>query len=286
MLAIPGTEAVVISTGAPTSHTPLGIKAMEAGKHVFIEKPLCTSPQEVAALRQAQDRTGRIVGVGHSHALGDGLVHAARQVMAAGTLGTIATYEVNSSHSGGLEIKPGDWRGDEKANPGGMLFQCGCHALHSLHEIFGPIQSVSAMMRYDVNPNTTTADVACVIVRHTSGMIGTLNCYHVTAYNHSFRLFGTHGNLYVDTHHNKAHFQARKRNLPESIEPFALDPIPANGALMNLLDWARAIRQGTPANPSLEDGIAAVMPIFAAELSSKTGRHVEVRELEQAANGR
>jgi len=46
-----------------------------------------------------------------------------------------------------------------RANPGGMLFQCGVHALHELMFYFGPIRRVMALMRYDIH-TTATADVA------------------------------------------------------------------------------------------------------------------------------
>ncbi len=91
-----------------------------------------------------------------------------------GTFGTVVTFEEVTAHSGGLEIKPGDWRGDPEKNPGGMLFQCGVHALHALHFYFGPVARVTAMMRHDAHPQTATADVAHCILQFSSGLIGTL----------------------------------------------------------------------------------------------------------------
>ena len=40
-------------------HVQWSIRAMEAGKHVLCEKPLCLTVAEVDALREARDRTGR-----------------------------------------------------------------------------------------------------------------------------------------------------------------------------------------------------------------------------------
>jgi ribonuclease-3 len=64
MLAHPGLEAVVISTGAD-SHAQFAIAAMRRGLHVFVEKPLCTSLAEIAALREAAHETGKEIGLGH-----------------------------------------------------------------------------------------------------------------------------------------------------------------------------------------------------------------------------
>jgi predicted dehydrogenase len=273
MLKHPGLEAVVVSTGGDT-HSRFGIAAMRAGLHVFIEKPLCPTAAECEELRRVQKETGRVVGSGHNHCRTDGLMKLAKEYIESGKLGTVAAYEENSTHSGGLEIKPGDWRGLADRNPGGMLFQCGVHALHGLNYLFGPVTAVQAMMRYDANPNTQTADVANVLLRHPSGLIGTLNCYHVTAYCHEMRIFGTKGNLYLDTHRHLAWFQPRKRNEVENREPLTVPASEPGHDYANVAEWFRAIREGVPNYPNLEDGILAVMPVFAAETASKEKREV------------
>jgi predicted dehydrogenase len=275
MLKHPGIEAVVISTGGNT-HASFAIAAMRAGFHVFVEKPLCPSVEECTELLKVQKETGRVVGLGHNHCKTDGLTQLAKEYIESGKLGTIVAFEENSSHSGGLEIKPGDWRGLADRNPGGMLFQCGVHALHALGYLFGQVASVQAMMRYDANPNTETADAANVLLKYTSGIVGTLNCYHVTAYCHEMRIFGTAGNLYLDTHKNLAWFQPRKRNEVEERESV---PVPASSPdhdYANVVEWYNAIRQGTDNYPNLNDGIQAVLPVFAAETAMRTCQQVDI----------
>lgn len=271
MLDHPGLEGVVISTGAD-SHASLAIAAMRKGLHVFVEKPLCTSVEETEALRVVTRETGRVFGVGHNDCSTDPLLNLAKRYIGEGRLGTVVAVEDNSSHSGGLEIKKGDWRGLAGRNPGGMLFQCGVHALHAMNYLFGPIDRVQAMMRYDANPDTETADAANVLLRFKSGLVGTLNCYHVTAYFHELRIFGTKGNLYLDTHKKLAWFQPRKRNEVEEREPVEVPPAPGSHAYSNLDSWFDGIRKGTPVYPGLEDGIAAVLTVFAAETAARESR--------------
>jgi len=271
-------EAIVVSTGIDT-HAELAVAAMRAGKHVFIEKPLCSSTEEVDALLSAQEETGLVVGMGHKSMAGDYLLELIRKLQDEDKLGTLVCYEENSSHSGGLEIKPGDWRGIKWRNPGGMLMQCGVHSLHHLTHQFGLVESVAAMMRFDANPDTETADAANVLIRHESGMIGTLSCYHVTAYIHEFRLFGTKGTLYVDTYSRRAWYQARKRNDREERVELEITSEPAGSSCANLVTWARAIRGEGEPSPSLQDGINAVLPVFAAEISDRENRPVTMSEL-------
>jgi len=271
-------EGVVISTGAD-SHAALAIQAMEAGKHVFVEKPLCTSVEQINQLRAAQRVTQVKVGMGHNHHDNDAAIRMFRKLEREGAFGTVACYEANSSHSGGLEIRAGDWRGKAEANPGGMLFQCGVHKLHMLVHLFGPIESVQAMMRYDAHPDTETADVANVLIRHESGVVGTLNCYHVTAYTHTFHVMGTAGNLYMDTLGCRARYQRRKRNEPEHAEPIDVPGPPEAAHLNNVRNWFDAIRHDREPDPSIEDGIRAVLPIFAAERAAASGERVCLHSL-------
>ena len=275
MLNHPGLEAIVVSTGAD-SHAPFGIAAMKKGLHVFIEKPLCTSMKEVEELRKMQKKTGLVVGCGHNDCSKSRMMLLAKQYMEKGKLGVVTAFEENSSHSGGLEIKPGDWRGLKDKNPGGMLFQCGCHALHALRYLFGEVTEVMSMMRYDANPNTQTADAANVLLRYKSGLVGTLNCYHTTAYCHELRIFGTKGNLYFDTQTKRGWFQPRYRGPVEPREELQLPEAQPYWLEGNVLSWYNGIRKGTPVYPSLEDGIAAVQAVFAAEESSKTKKAVAI----------
>jgi len=277
MLSVPGVEVVVVSTGAKF-HAEQTIQALRAGKHVFVEKPLASTPQEVRQIISVMKEEGLVVGVGHNYEPASKLSVLAKRYIESGKLGKVAAVEANSSHSGALAASPDDWRFDPEKNPGGMLFQCGVHSLHTLRYIFGEVRQVAAFMRYDVH-TTRTADATCTLLRFDSGLIGTLNCYHVTAYNHSLRIFGTKGNLYMDTHHGKVEFQERKAGEPEIPVPLEED-VPTEGDRCgNLRSFARAVREGGIPYPSVYDGAKTVAVCFAAERSGKTGCAEEVENL-------
>ncbi len=278
LLATPGIEAVVISTGAKF-HAAQTAAALARGLHVFVEKPLCATPGEIELLLQAQRKAGRVVAVGHAdHSSSKRSLHLKR-LLADGFFGRLATFEMTIAHSGGLEIKEGDWRGDPEKNPGGMLFQCGCHGFHELMFLFGPIRRVSSMMRYDVH-TTKTADVAHCILVFESGLIGTVSAYHVTPYRHTLHLFGTEQSLYIDDRApsygdaNVIHSQKRGNCAAEPLLPFTLDE--GGDACGNLRSFYKAVREGGTPYPSLIDGARAVAVVFAAEESAKSGNAVAV----------
>ncbi|MFC5952183.1 Gfo/Idh/MocA family protein [Pseudonocardia lutea] len=63
--ALPLVDAVVVAT-PPTTHVPLALRALEAGKHVLVEKPLATTAVDALRLIRAADRAERVLMVGHT----------------------------------------------------------------------------------------------------------------------------------------------------------------------------------------------------------------------------
>jgi UDP-2-acetamido-3-amino-2,3-dideoxy-glucuronate N-acetyltransferase len=57
-------DAVLLATPAATHHD-LALRALEAGKHVFVEKPLALTAAEARALAETADRLDRVLMVGH-----------------------------------------------------------------------------------------------------------------------------------------------------------------------------------------------------------------------------
>ncbi len=57
-------DAVVIATPAET-HAELGLKVLESGRHLFVEKPLALKTEDAERLSEAADARGRILMVGH-----------------------------------------------------------------------------------------------------------------------------------------------------------------------------------------------------------------------------
>jgi predicted dehydrogenase len=64
VLGDPDVHAVVLATPAPM-HADMAIRALRAGKHVFVEKPLALNTEDAAAMVRAAEEGGRILMVGH-----------------------------------------------------------------------------------------------------------------------------------------------------------------------------------------------------------------------------
>ncbi len=85
--ALPHVDAVVIAT-PPATHAPLGLKAIAAGKHVLIEKPMATTTKDAWSLVEAADAAGVVLMPGHTFEH-NAAVHKLRDLIRRGQLGTL-----------------------------------------------------------------------------------------------------------------------------------------------------------------------------------------------------
>jgi predicted dehydrogenase len=86
-LSDPSVDAVVVATPV-ASHAADALKVLEAGKHVFIEKPLARSTVEAEQVCSRAERKGLIVMVGHTF-LYNGAVRQVKSMIDSGALGDI-----------------------------------------------------------------------------------------------------------------------------------------------------------------------------------------------------
>src|SRR5579872_3185511 len=65
LLKDPEIQAVVIATRVD-AHVPLALETLQAGKHIYIEKPLAETAEECEQLLSAVRQSGRLLTVGHN----------------------------------------------------------------------------------------------------------------------------------------------------------------------------------------------------------------------------
>jgi predicted dehydrogenase len=106
-------DAVAIATRVP-SHAELAERALDAGKHCFVEKPLAQSVAEAERVVEAAERNGRVLMVGHLLEYHPG-VEKLKELVASGELGDIRYIYGNRLNLGKL-------RADENA-----LWSLGAH---------------------------------------------------------------------------------------------------------------------------------------------------------------
>ncbi|HEX6685714.1 MAG TPA: Gfo/Idh/MocA family oxidoreductase [Candidatus Limnocylindrales bacterium] len=87
VLADERTTAVIVATPA-ASHAPLARRALDAGKHVFVEKPLALSTKDAVELAQTADDMGLVLMVGHTFEFNPA-VRAMKEYVDSGEIGEV-----------------------------------------------------------------------------------------------------------------------------------------------------------------------------------------------------
>ncbi len=103
ILADPAIKGVAIASPAPT-HVALVTQALEAGKHVFVEKPLALTVKEAEGLQQVAKKCGRALMVGHLMQYHP-LYRALKDMVRAGDFGTIRHVYSHRLNLGKLRIE-------------------------------------------------------------------------------------------------------------------------------------------------------------------------------------
>jgi predicted dehydrogenase len=98
ILKDPEIHAVVIATPANT-HCWIACEALEAGKHVFVEKPMAVSTDECRQMNEAAQRANRTLMVGHTFLFNSG-VHRIKDLIDRGELGEVFYVYVNRVNLG------------------------------------------------------------------------------------------------------------------------------------------------------------------------------------------
>ena len=165
MLDDAAVEAVAI-TAPHHLHCTLAVAALEAGKHVFLEKPMALSVSQCSRIVDAAARSGAKLMVGQiMHFVTPCMV--ARDILASGELGRPVTGS-SSLLKTWMESNRRDWHLDS-ATGGGMLMTAGIHALDQLIWLMGGrVSSVSAAVATSFHEQSAD-DNAMLLLRFDDG---------------------------------------------------------------------------------------------------------------------
>ena len=131
----------VLNLTIPAAHVPVALAAVEAGKHVYLEKPLGTSVLEARKLIERAADKGVLVGAAPDTFLGAGH-QTAKCLIEDGAIGAIVGGSA-AVIDRGME----DWHPNPNsffAAGGGPVFDMGPYYLTSLVSLLGPVELVTS----------------------------------------------------------------------------------------------------------------------------------------------
>lgn len=173
MLRDPEIDVVCVCTPSGV-HADHAVAALEAGKHVIVEKPMDISLEACDRMIAAEDSTGKKLAVISQHRW-DSATVLVKQAIEDGKLGKIilADATVKWWRTQGY-YDSGDWRGTWAMDGGGALMNQGVHTVDLLQWLAGGVASLYAQTRTAAHERIEVEDIAAAALTFENGAIGTL----------------------------------------------------------------------------------------------------------------
>lgn len=293
LLADDSCDAYVISSPNFTHRAVLD-DVMQTGKAILVEKPLCTSVDDVHHIREMAHRYSNVFWVGLEYRYMPPVRHVI-DVAASGQLGDIAMVAIRE-HRHPFLVKVGNWNRFSR-NTGGTLTEKCCHFFDLMRLVAqsNPVRVMaSGDQRYnhlDERYDGETPDIldnAFVIVEFENGVRASLDLSMFaegSVNNEEVSIVGQTGKAEAFIPSGIVRIGQRSgwnNGVEESTitdERVLVEGFHHGASFLEHLDFAHAIRTQTPALVGVEDGFWSVLTGLAAHRSIDERRVVELSEL-------
>lgn len=175
---------------------PITLAAVQAGKHVLVEKPAARNAAELRPVLDGARRSGVVVKVGFNLRFHPALIKA-REIVDSGALGPLMFVRARYGHGGRLGMEE-EWRGDPNIAGGGEMLDQGTHLIDLSRWFLGEFSHVEGLVaRFFWN--WQVEDNGFALLRTPAGQIASLHASCTEWKNlFSFEIYGREGKLHVD----------------------------------------------------------------------------------------
>ncbi len=198
----PDVHAVYVAT-PPDSHAKYAVMAAEAGKHIYVEKPMALDDSQCRRMIQAAEKAGVSLFVAYYRRALPSFIKV-KELVESGRIGTprfvnIRLFKAPPEKQLYKDDLP--WRYKPEISGGGAFVDLGCHQLDYLDYLFGPILSVKsfALNQAELYP---VEDIVSASFVFKSGVVGTGTwCFTVSRENHTdeIEIVGSKGRISFST---------------------------------------------------------------------------------------
>ena len=295
----PEIDAIVINTPNHL-HRPQAVAAIEAGKHVLLQKPVAPAIKDAEAIQAAAEKSTRTVGLYMSY-FDQPLIHDLRDMIGEGRLGNIVHCYARLMHKGGMMWSDAalkgnrNWRGSVAETGGGCFIQLAVHYIHIFEWVTGArIAKASGFQRNLHCPGLEGEDLALGVFEFDSGAMATIDTAWC-ANGEELAIHGTEG---------RCVYRENRLAVSSMRGPFAGRVVRYSGGLVDAfggpqgeeqaleikppgfadttnplnqhVQFLEAVRDGRPAPVSIASGVHDLRVVDALYRSAREGRAVEV----------
>ena len=281
---------LVLNLTVPAAHGPVALQAIHANKHVYNEKPICTSMAQADELQREADARNVRIGCAPDTFLGAG-IQTARNVLDRGDIGTPVAAQAFMLSRG-----PEGWH----PNPefffkpgGGPMLDMGPYYLTALVSLLGPVRRTTGIVRASFLSRTVgsgplqgreiqveTPTHIAGTVEFTGGTVGEITTSFDVFFGHlhPINIYGSEGTLKVpDPNTFGGEVQMRRHGDTDWIDVPLRREFAANSRGLGLLDMAYKIRHGGEHRASGKLASHVLETMLSFEKSSQEGRHQMIK---------
>lgn len=299
LIADPDVQAVTVAV-PNILHVPVALAALEAGKHVMVEKPLARTTVEAQKILDAAAKANRVLGVVFNRR-GRHDVQIVRREAERGAFGRVyhaRAFWMRRSGIPGL----GTWFTSKELAGGGPLIDLGVHILDMAMWVLGnpqPLRVSAATYaelgprgrgqwqggRFPLNPGQPyeVEDFATAMIRFHGGMTLQLDAAWAAYTGHSdefgLSLMGSDGGAEI---HARDYAETDTLRLYGQIDDVPTVTVPKllarHGHGEILRNFVDSVLTGAPMSPSGQEGLERVQLIEAIYQSAELGREVDLAE--------
>ena len=289
MLADASIDAVIVAV-ADQFHVPLAIRALDAGKHVLVEKPMATTVEDAEELAAAARRSQRVVLVGHEKRYDPGVAFARDFIRdKIGELIGLKHWYCDSTYrysmtdtlqpvieTSAASVRPaGDPKADRQRY---LVLGHGSHLLDTARYLGGPLAAIRARL-------STKAGIWCwfLEVDFENGRLGQLDLTIAVRMDwwEGFQVYGSAGSV-IGKLSNPWYFKSAEVQAFSAEDDQYRQPVGADADVFRLQveDLARAATTGSvPRGATAADGVASVRAMVALARSVESGDWVRLADV-------
>ncbi len=269
-----GIDAVIIAT--PTFlHKEMIVKAAEAGKHVFVEKPLTVTSDEAKEVLRAVESRGLKLQVGYNRRF-DYAYRRAKEDIVKGVIGRPIAYIAVARDPSA----PPGWVADPRLSGGIFLDQLShdfdmgrwlmSDEVEEVHVAGGAYMYESVKEKGDL-------DAVSILIKFKGGAQGVIHGTRKFPYGYELRteVFGTDGVIYVGTNHDNLYARGTKDGLIRLGAPWFTKRF-YDAYVEELKSFVKAVTEDREPECSGLDGLRAVQIAEACWRSVREGRPAKV----------
>ncbi|WP_409347124.1 Gfo/Idh/MocA family protein [Paenibacillus sp. MBLB4367] len=295
MLKDPELDAVSICTHN-NSHAPIAIAAIQAGKHVLVEKPLCKTVEEALEVEKAVRASDRVLQVGFVRRYGSN-TKIVNRFIEAGEIGDVYYAKASCLRRIG---NPGGWFSDLERSGGGPLIDLGVHVIDLCWYLMGRpkvasvsgntykklgnrsnVQNISYYKSSDYDPDKNDVeDLANALIRFENGaslLVDVSFTLHAKKDEITAKIYGEKGGvelepelLLVSERHDTI------LNVTPQVDNLAFDV--GQGFANEINHFVDSCLGRTVTLSPVEDGVEMMKILCGIYESAKLGREIHFRE--------